>query len=196
MSFHMSFQKSLQLSLIALALSLGLSAQAIAAPVATSAYTSLEDKDCNYITSSNDDPDAEIDYFKSICPGRDGYLVKLAGGDIRSWVGLLAPGQKYDEANDFYGPLMEGSLGQFPNVQGSKLEWRYSDGKLVAFILRMIAQDPEDYEKSIETLVVVRVDTADLSKACLAGSVDVKKTPNANVAARAIADDLSKTCTK
>ncbi len=185
---------SLQVSLLALALSFGFAAQAVAAPVATSAYTSLEDKDCNLLASSEDDENAEIDYFKSICPGRDGYLVKLAGGDIRSWVGLLKPGQKYDDANDFYGPLMEGSMGQFPNVQGSKLEWRYSDGKLVAFILRMTAQDPEDYEKSIETLVVVRVNTADLSKACLAGSVDVSKVPNANTAARVIADDLSKTC--
>lgn len=176
------------------ALALLIPTLSFAGPKFDSAYTSLDDKECNLLTSSETDPEAQIDYFSSICPGRDGYQVKLLGGDIRSWIGLLKPGQAYDDGVDFYAPLMVGAEGHFPNVQGTKLEWRYADGKLVAFILRMTAQDIEEYEKSIENLVVLRVDTADLSKTCLLGSVNVAKVKNANEAARAMADDLSKPC--
>jgi hypothetical protein len=180
--------------LFVFALILGTATQAHAAIVAFSKYSSLDDKDCNLISSSADDTAAQIDYFKSICPGHDGYLVKYAGGDIRSWVGILKPGEKYEAAAEFFQPLMEGAKGQFPNVQGNKLEWRYNDGKLVAFILRMTAQDPFVMEKDIESLVVIRVSSSDFSKACLIGSVDTKTTANSNVAARVIADDASLQC--
>jgi hypothetical protein len=183
----------MKISLLALVMILGFAIQSHAA-VAVSKYSSLEDKDCNLMSSSADDAEAEIDYFKSVCPGQDGYLVKFAGGDIRSWVGILKPGEKYDEAADFYQQLMQGAKGQFPNVQGNKLEWRYNDGKLVAFILRMTAQDPEVEGKDLENLVVVRVSSSDFSKACLIGSVDTKTVVNSNVAAQAIADDASKQC--
>lgn len=165
-----------------------------AAVTADSKYSSLEDKDCNLISSSADDATAEIDFFKSICPGQDGYLVKYAGGDIRSWVGILKPGEKYEAAADFFQPLMTGAKGFFPNVQGSKLEWRYNDGKLVAFILRMTAQDPTNAEKALENLVVLRVNSSDFSKVCLIGSVDANVIANSNLAAQAIADDSSKQC--
>ncbi len=165
-----------------------------AAPKFDSAYTSLENKDCQVLDSSEMNPNAEIDYFDSVCPGRDGYEVKLLGGDSRSWIGLLKKGEAYSDGAEFHAPLFRGTEGYFPNVQGTKLEWRYADGKLVAFILRMTAQDIEDYEKSNENLVVLRVDTSDLSKTCLVGSVNVAKVKKSNEAARAIADDLSKPC--
>ncbi len=165
-----------------------------AATVATSKYSSLEDKDCNLLNSSDDEAEAEIDYFNSLCPGHDGYQVKLLGGDIRSWVGILKPGEKYKDGADFYQALMQGSNGHFANVQGTRLEWRYNDGKLVAFIVRMIAQDVDDYEKSVESLVVVRTNPNDFSKSCLIGSVNVRVVADANVVARQIADDASKPC--
>ncbi|CAN5390774.1 hypothetical protein BH10BDE1_BH10BDE1_19080 [soil metagenome] len=184
----------MKIALFVFALVLGFTTQSFAAIAADSKYSSLEDKDCNLIASSDDDADAPIDYFKSICPGQDGYLVKFAGGDIRSWVGILKPGEKYEAAADFFAALMEGSRGQFPNVQGSKLEWRYNDGKLVAFILRMTAQDPEAVEKNLENLVVLRVPSSDFSQVCLIGSIDTTAIKDSNVSARAIADDASKQC--
>ena len=99
---------------------------AFAEPVVTSAYTSL-DKGCKALRSSADDPNPAIDYFKLICPGRNGMRVILEGGDARSWVGLVPPGADYKNGARFYRPLMTANFGSFPNAPAN-----YSNGVIMA----------------------------------------------------------------
>ena len=119
----------------------------------SSKYSSLEDKACKMIDASDLHPNPEIDYFKSTCPGLDGLTVIYAGGDIRSWIGLIEPGKTYEEGVEFF-DLLNGEYGQFPNVAALNVEWRYNGAELVAMIVRMNGQDPDDYKKDVEHLVV------------------------------------------
>ncbi len=165
-------------------LSIALSAEA----AFTSAYTDLNT--CKILTSSENDPDAEIDYFTSVCPGREGFDVRIDGGDLRSWVSLATKNTDTLVAENISFAFAEG---QFPNVAGSMLEWRYKNGKLTALIVRMSGQDPDDYNNELVNLAVIRIDKAQPDKACVVGLVNAKK-PNANLKARAIADGGSTTC--
>jgi hypothetical protein len=125
-----------------------------AAQAMDSAYTSLEEKSCKMLESSADNPQAEIDYFTMSCAGRDGYEVKVSGGDSRSWLVLLKSGQPvYDSMNDINANVK----GQFPNITGKVLEWRYDNKKsLQGLIVRVNAQDENKPEKSISELFVFR----------------------------------------
>lgn len=159
----------------------------------TSKYTSLEDNGCKMIDASSMHPNSEIDYFKSTCPGLDGTTVIYAGGDIRSWIGLIEPGKTYEEGVHFY-DLINGDYGQFPNIGALHVEWRYSGAELVAMIVRVNGQDPDDHKKDVEHLVVLRIDRKNLQKTCAIGAVNVRAVKKSNEAARVIADDLSKQC--
>ena len=126
------------------------------------------------------------DSFESICPGRDGMRVVLEGGDARSWIGLIPPGAKYDQGTRLYTP---GFLGGFPQITGKRLEWRYYDSKLVALIVHNEWTEQSDGDsKNVSGLVIWRVDTTKLDKACAIGRT------TSNEEAQAIADDLSKRC--
>ena len=150
----------------------------------TSEYTNLSE--CKTIASSENDPNAEIDYFQSVCKGRDGYKVLLAGGDSRSWVQLLAKGDKISNEIGF-AMMFDEREGYFPNVAGNKLEWRYTNGKLNALIVRVNGQDPDDYNKSVDTLVVIRVDAKKDAKGCVIDVVNARQA-DANAKARISAD--------
>lgn len=158
---------------LAILLSL-LSFASIASDKFTSGYSDLED--CKVLESSENDPNAEMDYFRSLCPGRDKIKVFIVGGDARSWLELEIKGKKVDL---YEGLLSAGSsLGVFPYVSGKKLEWRYKGGSLHALIVRMGASDPEtNHPKS--GLVVLRVK---------GNSVKVIGLANTNEDARKIAD--------
>jgi hypothetical protein len=149
----------------------------------TSEYTSLSN--CKMLINSEDDPEAPIDYFLSVCKGREGMDVVFAGGDSRSWIDLAPAGTKFDHVEG-WGLTMDQAQGQFPNIAGNKLEWRYNDGKLTGLIVRTTGQDPDSLN-SRETLTVVRLDARDKTKGCVIGVVNAKK-PNANLKARMIAD--------
>jgi len=167
-------------------ISMALSAQA----ASTSVYTDIGDA-CKILTTSENDPNAEIDYFTSVCPGREGFDVRIDGGDLRSWVSLVKKGTE-----DFVAENISFSfgLGQFPYVAGSKLEWRYTNGKLTALIVRMGGQDPEDYNNELQSLAVIRINKDQPDKACVVGVVNAKKA-DANTKARLIADSSAKKCT-
>lgn len=154
----------------------------------TSAYTDLSS--CRVLTSSENDPNAEIDYFTSVCEGREGFDVRIDGGDLRSWVSLVKAGTEDFVAENISFAFGEG---QFPNVAGSKLEWRYTNGTLTALIVRMSGQDPEDYNNELVNLAVIRINKSRPSESCVVGLVNAKF-PNANAKARAIADSNRNTC--
>ncbi len=84
-------------------------------------------------------------------------------------------------------------LGQFPNVAGSKIEWRYTNGKLTAIIVRMSGQDPDDHNNELVNLSVIRIDKSNLEKTCVVGLVNAKQA-NANQKARAVADNFTAEC--
>lgn len=168
----------MKLLILALAL-IGSAAQART----TSEYTRLDN--CKILSSSENDPNAEIDYFTSVCKGRDGYVVELAGGDSRSWIKLLAKGEKLDNRIG-WGLSMDEAEGQFPNIEGDKLEWRYRGGKLNALIVRVSGQDPDTLDVRT-TLAVIRYDAHQEQRGCVIGVVNARD-PQANLKARAIAD--------
>jgi hypothetical protein len=154
----------------------------------TSAYSDLTT--CKVLTSSENDPNAPIDYFTSVCQGREGFDVHLDGGDLRSWISLSLR-NKADLIAENISFSFES--GQFSNIAGSKLEWRYRDNKLNALIVRMSGQDPENINKELSTLAVIRIDKNNPSGACVIGVVNAHQA-NANLLARAIADSARTQC--
>ena len=109
----------------------------------------------------------------------------LEHGDARSWIGLIPPGAKYDQGTRLYN-----GWGGFPEITGKRLEWRYHGSKLVALIVRneWTEQSDDGDSKNVSGLVIWRVDTTKLDKACAIGRT------TSNEEAQAIADDLSKQC--
>lgn len=99
----------------------------------SSEYTDLTR--CRMSESSESDPDAEIDSFRSICPKFAGMRVNLVGSDARSWIVL----KRGEVEIDLREPLLSGAgaLTAFPTVVGKKLEWRLTGGKPTAVIVRM-----------------------------------------------------------
>ena len=152
------------------------------AATARSEYTSLAGCKVLWHAAANEPlPDS----FNSICPGRDGMRVILEHGDARSWIGLIPPGAKYDQGKRLYN-----GWGGFPEITGKRLEWRYHGSKLVALIVRneWTEQSDDGDRKIVSGLVIWRVDTTKLDKACAIG-----RTPS-NEEAQAIADDLRRRC--
>lgn len=149
---------------------------------ATSAYTDLSK--CKLLSSSENDPNPEIDYFTSVCAGREGFDVRLDGGDLRSWVSLATHNTDNLVAENISFSFGEGP---FANVAGSKLEWRYTNGKLIALIIRMSGQDPDDYNKEVGTLAVIKISKENPGNSCVVALVNTKYA-NANARARQIAD--------
>jgi hypothetical protein len=121
------------------------------------------------------------DSSESICPGLEGMRVTLTEHDARSWIGLLPPKTEYNDAVQF--PIWKG----FGGVSGTQLEWRYLGSKLVALVVRMTKADFES-DKEVTNLVVMRIDAGNLRQSCIIGEVKL------NEEARALADDLRKTC--
>ena len=153
---------------------------------ATSAYTSLDDKDCKVLRTYQTNPEVVLpDFFEAICPGRNGMQVILEGGDSRSNIGLLPRGAAYKEGARFR--VDHTVVGSFPNIEGKRLEWRYRGSKLVALIVRMVGGNDHD-GTDFHGLVVFRVDTAKLDQACVIGKT------TSNEEARGIADDLGRPC--
>lgn len=138
-----------------------------------SVYTSLEE--CEVIESSEQDADAEIDYFTAECPGREGYRILHVGGDSRSWI-VIKNGER--TLIDLYNDVMRNEPGAFPYVSGKLAEWRYQGESLVALIFRIAGSDLETNKLRSE-LMIVRLDE---KQACVIGVVI------SNTEAREIAD--------
>jgi len=118
-----------------------------------SKYTTLETKQCRMLEDSANDPNAEGDYFSMLCPGRESYSVTVEGGDLRSTL-VLKRGNT--EIYNMWSDLFKQPVGQFPNVSGKVLEWRYDDKKnLLGLIVRVNGSDA-DTQKTISRLFVIR----------------------------------------
>ena len=143
-----------------------------------SVYTSLEK--CDVIESSEQEADAEIDYFTAECPGREGYRILHVGGDSRSWI-VIKRGEK--TVLDLYDDVMRNQPGAFPFVSGKVAEWRYKGEALIALIFRIAGSDLET-DKLKSELMVVRLGG---EKSCVIG------TSTSNEKAREIAES-SKAC--
>ncbi len=152
-------------------------------PAATSAYTSLIERDCRVLRTYRTNPEVVLrDFFETICPGRNGFSVIFEGGDSRSNIGLLPRGAIYQDGVRFHA-----NIGSFPSIEGKRLEWRYHGSKLVALIVRMVAGLEDDRSK-FRGLVVFRVAPTKLDQSCAIGKT------TSNEEARGIADDLRKPC--
>lgn len=143
-----------------------------------SVYTSLEK--CDVIESSEQEGDAEIDYFTAECPGRERYRVFHIGGDSRSWI-VIKSGE--ETVIDLYNDVMRNEPGAFPFVSGKVAEWRYKGDSLIALIFRIAGSDLETGKLKSE-LMVVRLGG---EKSCVIG------TSTSNEKARMIADN-NKSC--
>lgn len=132
------------------------------------------------IESSEQEADAEIDYFSAECPGREGYRIFHVGGDSRSWI-VIKSGE--ETVIDLYDDVMRNQPGAFPFVSGKVAEWRYREESLIALIFRIAGSDL-DTEKLKSELIVVRFD---VKQACMIGVA------TSNEEARAIADS-NKVC--
>lgn len=165
-----------------------LSLTAIPVMAQESAYTPLDLAKCTILESSENDPNAEIDYFTVQCPGREGYDVMFLGGDLRSWITLKKKGAEiYDARKD----VLENAPGGFPHISSGVLEWRYDAAKkLKGLIFRIAGQDmgkdPATNPKDVSTLFVIRHHEG---KFCFLG------TDKTNEGARRLADG-GKACTQ
>lgn len=131
------------------------------------------------------DAEPEIDYFSSECSGFGGWRVFAYGGDIRSFV-KLRHGQYEIDLQRAMTPV-----GHFPNV-GETLEFRIRRTRRVgaepfAAIVAVYAQDPDDYEKILQDILVVKLNP---TKSCVMETLRVgpEGLEHAWAEARAIAD--------
>lgn len=114
------------------------------------------------------DTEPEIDYFSSECAGFGGWRVLAYGGDIRSFV-KLRHGQYEIDLQEAMTPV-----GQFPNV-GDVLEFRVRRTRRVgtepfAAIVAVSGQDPDDYEKTLQNVLVVKLNP---TKSCVMQTLPV-----------------------
>jgi hypothetical protein len=61
-----------------------------------SEFTTTDPSKVKILEDSSGDKNAEIDYFRHLCPGLGGYQVIHEGGDLRSWINLASTGKVTD----------------------------------------------------------------------------------------------------
>jgi hypothetical protein len=186
--------KQLKASLVALVLS------APAIVVASNAAASDSFRDSIYTGILFDEPETSaregnctvVEYFpdhgsflKEKCATVSGMTLNVVNSDARERITLKRDGER-----EFEFILSNLHGGAFNSLSSDVVEWRGMriGGRFVAdsLIVRStsVAMDP-DLPRNSEYLAVVRFDA---NGACLIGSVDTRKVPHANAAARVIAD--------
>jgi len=141
-----------------------------------SAYTDLNLNECMVLEA--DDFGASF-----ACPGYKGYPLYVAEGDLRFFVsyGFGAPDER----------AASQTLPQFNTIHKT-LEWRLTNAtgewKPFATILRWFTQVGDGSEPDGQTLVVTKIEPGNT---CHVAYIDAKRTPNANVMARDIADNYA-----
>jgi len=121
----------------------------------TSFYSSTEQKNVAVISSSDLEKDPEIDHFEHLCPGYGGYELLHRGGDLRSHLDVRYQGK----TSDLNAATMDAGRGLFVHKANDTVEWRgILEGNVFtpyAIIYRVSAQDPENEQKSRNTLIIV-----------------------------------------
>ena len=145
-----------------------------------SIYTTLELKSCK-------PTQRRADGRTWLCPGLDGYPVRVADGDQHSFVSIGRNAERHRAATQTVKPLntiFNGKSGR------ATIEWRFvrKSGKPVPFatILRYFTTGP--LEKG-QTLVVTRIAPAE---SCHVAYVDAIANPGAIAIARRVADDTAR----
>lgn len=144
-----------------------------------SVYTGLKAEKCKTIELSSDHGGD----YSGRCAGTGNYKLEVLEGDLRQTINVIAPGSKKFELN-LTGVVSNG----FSSI-GETAEWRVArkNGKLIptALIVRYNAsEEPADASKITSYLVVVKI-TAEA--VCVTDTV--KPAPDANEAARRLADE-------
>lgn len=161
---------------------LGLMPIAAAAGEVTSVYSDLDLKKCRQLTPSDDEGGGG----EWSCPGIAGYDVHVWEGDLRSYVGFGKGAPAQCASAETFGAF---------NSLGPRVEWRMTDGKPFATILRWFTEsDASGTSVKQNWLVVTKLDDKD---ACHIAYVDTKYA-EANDVARQQADENAAhfTCTK
>lgn len=142
----------------------------------SSAYTKIDiERDCKHRAGV-----AAEDYGDWRCKGYGGVPLWLAAGDQRMFVSF-GPKAK-DE------PAAEETLPAFNDFYKGVVEWRQSDGKPFAAIMRWnykLASERDKRTTSGRVLVVTRLPPGPV---CHVGYVDARANPTANLLARELAD--------
>jgi hypothetical protein len=150
--------------------------------------TPVSEESCILLDADSLHKNPEIDFFDSECPGLGGYRIRFKGGDIRSAIDVSYNKSTLDGWNSTYE-----SHGQFPNVEGSGIEWRVvvksnqnGDTKSIpyALIYKVTGTDPDNMDKLLSHYVVKLAQ----EKSCAFGYVHEKDPKTAIAKARYMAD--------
>ena len=160
---------------------------AAAAGEISSAYTDIDaEKDCTTFASA---AEGEGEWANLVCNGYRGYPVLIYSGDLRESVFYgFPPGGDLAPAWESFSAF---------NSTGARIEWRIDtdNGRSVPFaaIHRwFVSADPENPDKQIEVLVVEKVGQMHERDGCAVGLVLATGNPEANEAARKIADERAR----
>jgi hypothetical protein len=187
-SAHQILSLSAVIAAVALASLSALAASPTNAEERVSVYTSVNVKNCLVIGGSSLESKPEIDWLDAECQAFAGYRVFVRGGDLR-----------YSLSLQFNGAEIELPIFTMFHDLGSELiEWRGTRNRETntfvfdTLIYRMSLADADPSQKDAKELLVVRLNG---EKSCLVGSVDARKSKDANDLARQIADSSANTCT-
>ncbi|MBO0903014.1 hypothetical protein [Jiella sonneratiae] len=151
----------------------GLAGSPAAAAGTDSAYTKLDLDGCTVLQEYEDGGGVDLE-----CAGYKGIPVFVSEGDLRVDVDF---GEKNDDFSSF-SPF---------NEPGETIEWRLSGGKPFAAILRFHL-DPGDGSGKITDVLAVHTIAGEGRASCPVGYVDASANADANVLARAVADEVAR----
>jgi hypothetical protein len=151
----------------------------------SSAYTDLDaEKDCTTFASAEDG-----DWANLVCNGFRGYPVVIHSGDLRESVFYgFPPGGDLAPAWESFSAF---------NSSGARIEWRIETDKgrsipYAAIHRWFVSADPDNPDRKTEVLVVEKVGQMHERDGCAVGLVLATGNPQANDAARRIADEQAR----
>ena len=160
---------------------------AAAAGEISSAYTDIDaEKDCTTFASA---AEGEGDWANLVCSGYRGYPVFIYSADLRESVFYgFPPGGDLAPAWESFSAF---------NSTGARIEWRIDTDKgrsvpFAAIHRWFVSADPENPDKQIEVLVVEKVGQMHERDGCAVGLVLATGNPEANEAARKLADERAR----
>jgi hypothetical protein len=150
----------------------------------TSTYTSIHRSDCT-------SPPEEVTalYSKRTlevrqCPAPTGWRVLVVSSDENTWIDLAGPGVTWSGERAI---VYDSPIGNFPSVGAPPtIEWRRGrQGRLIALIVRVTAQDRDTLSTRRSMLYVVRLQQ---ERACVIGrraaNIDARRLADSSVGCR------------
>ena len=148
-----------------------------------SVYTDIDLEEKCQITEQSEEGGS----IAFLCDGLSGYPVRVGEDDLRQFTqfGVVAP---EDLRSQTFAPW---------NRVNSVLEWRITDGRPYATILRWFIENLNPVTGSVDpahlgqVLVISTVATSEDGDSCMVGMVDALANEEANLLARSVADTLA-----